>query len=194
MVSPHPKNKFPDATRGSPVQSKHQQPQQHPKSSSNRKPKPQRALFPSGHGHHPQQQYNNFPPIQHSKSSSPNSSAKSYQPHSKTPKLATRAHSLPCSPAGGHHQNRNLSRHSMTPSPKMYASSKCFEPPTPKSLPKPPMAWTGSEMITAAASQAQSYRPQPASPVVQDQAQQSASLQYGMDVTQHLKMILKLQA
>lgn len=35
------------------------------------------------------------------------------------------------------------SRYSSSPSPVTYAGSKCYEPPTPASLPKPPTAWVG---------------------------------------------------
>lgn len=34
-----------------------------------------------------------------------------------------------------------IGRGSSTPSPKTFAGSSCFKPPTPESLPKPPMGW-----------------------------------------------------
>merc|ERR1712226_745378 len=34
-----------------------------------------------------------------------------------------------------------VGRGSSTPSPKTFAGSSCFKPPTPESLPKPPMGW-----------------------------------------------------
>lgn len=123
MVSPHPKNR-PVPNRGSPVE-------KHPKSHNsgrklqhtptNAKTRPQKCLFPTPSTARPVPQ--------------------SVPRPQRGPRLAERAHSLPCSPAGP--QQMAAMRHALTPSPKgtLYASSKCYEPPTPECLPIPPSTW-----------------------------------------------------
>lgn len=81
------------------------------------------------------------------------------------------------------------SRAKLTPSPKTcYAGSKCYEPPTPESLPKPPTEWVRKEVAN------------PLQELVTSMQQREESLNASRDTTtnewanQHLKMLLKVSA
>lgn len=99
-----------------------------------------------------------------------------------------------------------------TPSPNTlragYAGSKCYEPPTAQSLPKPPPSWGVGVVTTHNANDAQ-----PASPVthahsdskssplkslmsaMQQQAEREGDSRDGSDrISDHLKFLLKVQA
>merc|ERR1711953_367375 len=63
-------------------------------------------------------------------------------------------------------------------SPNNFASSQCYQPPTPSSLPKPPVAWTASD----------------SSSVNSGEPKLSQSLTVVADPTAHLKLLLNVQA
>ena len=63
-------------------------------------------------------------------------------------------------------------------SPNNFASSQCYQPPTPSSLPKPPVAWTASD----------------SSSVISGKPKLSQSLTVVADPTAHLKLLLNVQA
>ena len=63
-------------------------------------------------------------------------------------------------------------------SPNNFASSQCYQPPTPSSLPKPPVAWTASDP----------------SPVNSCKPKVAKSLSVVADPTAHLKLLLNVQA
>merc|ERR1711953_1198792 len=63
-------------------------------------------------------------------------------------------------------------------SPNNFASSQCYQPPTPSSLPKPPVARTASDP----------------SPVNSCKSQLAKSLSVVADPTAHLKLLLNVQA
>merc|ERR1711953_1072920 len=63
-------------------------------------------------------------------------------------------------------------------SPNNFASSQCYQPPTPSSLPRPPVAWTASD-----SSSENSCKPR-----------LSPSLTVVSDPTAHLKLLLNVQA
>lgn len=78
-------------------------------------------------------------------------------------------------------------------SPSMYASAKCYQPPTPQSLPKPPTNWVpsdgaakGSSPFQKLVSQMQAQRER------QDDSRDAAA--QAEQVNQHLRMLLKVQA
>ena len=95
------------------------------------------------------------------------------------------------------HQPPPMNRSSATPSPKScYAASKCYEPPTPESLPKPPTAWTGMKAKTTAF-------PSPLQDLVNSMQKQEQTRMDSRDVNssssdeavnRHLKMLLKVNA
>lgn len=78
------------------------------------------------------------------------------------------------------------SRNASTPSPQVFAGSKCYAPPTPDALPKPPPSWTSSpanlncllSLVSTPMKSPKYSVPQP-----------DPSL-----ASQHLKLLLKVQA
>jgi len=62
-------------------------------------------------------------------------------------------------------------------SPNNFASSQCYQPPTPSSLPKPPVAWTSSDHSEIAC-----------------KSDLTKSLTMVADPTTHLKLLLNVQA
>lgn len=94
----------------------------------------------------------------------------------KTP--ATRSHSTPIAVPNraGRGNAKLLSPSPSRMSPKSFASSKCFEPPTPLLLPQPPMSWMEEKSLFADD---------------KDVRDEGAAL---LDLSQQLKLILKVQA
>jgi hypothetical protein len=78
-------------------------------------------------------------------------------------------------------QQQQQSRDSQTPSPRCYAGSKCYEPPTPNSLPKPPNAWMGA-----------TSGPMPLFNMPQTPPSAIAA-PYNDPLSQHLMLLLKVQ-
>jgi hypothetical protein len=99
--------------------------------------------------------------------------------------------SAPTTPSG-YAQLGRMNRHSSTPSPKCFASSKCFEPPTPDSLPKPPVNWTVADTHTSFAAFAAALTA--CSPKRLEEEEILYEEQHTMDAAQHLKLLLKVQA
>lgn len=112
--------------------------------------------------------------------------------HFGTPKTKMgHAHSLPATPISipkplFPQQNSFNSRGSLTPSPKsnLYAGSKCYEPPTPESLPRPPTAWTGSKRPINMQALVSSMQ--------MEEQLQLDSRDHNEEVSKHLKLLLKV--
>jgi len=122
---------------------------------------------------------------QFSKSPSPTGFSKGKQgkgrgyPATPTPKKVsvTRCHSSPVSvpprgPSTSPHGRGSPHRYGSPQPSSSFAASKCFEPPTPSSLPKPPTGWFNS-------ASAEFRYP---------------SLGTEADITNHLKLLLKVEA
>ena len=84
-------------------------------------------------------------------------------------------------------------RNSSTPSPKNFAGSKCYEPPTPQSLPKPPKSWIKAADGDSPASPASATSFQALVNSMQ-QARQEEMDSRDQKASQHLKFLLNVTA
>jgi hypothetical protein len=97
------------------------------------------------------------------------------QQHQQQQQFRTPTKNIPVRKQSCHTPRASPARASQTPSPRAFAGSKCYEPPTPQSLPKPPSTW----MQMASSSPAVTI--QSSTPAVADDP-----------ISQHLRLLLKV--
>ena len=99
------------------------------------------------------------------------------KPIPQTKNSRTRQSSLRSSPSSTRSSPPRSTISPSRSSPNNFASSQCYQPPTPSSLPKPPVAWTCSDSSENSG-----------------KSNLSKSLRMVADPTAHLKLLLNVQA
>lgn len=150
-----------------------------------------------GHQQGQRKKKNSFSQSKHSKTPPPRTPG-------GTPNAKAALHRSPSTPIAIPKDKRvqqyHQQRQSATPSPKNFASSKCYDPPTPTSLPKPPTSWVPSNGNGALlfGSPMPVFPSAPKKVVSARQSLNFDDLQEvrreGDDLSQQLKLLLNVQA